>query len=95
MDYLQDESKPGYYDMFQNNQDGKKYIVLDGLNPADIHTPGVLEQWTHQRYSQLELVYWIIFFVTLIYLILTYLAIPLMEKFQIRLWPKTEIKNKS
>ncbi len=94
MDYVPEESKPGYFDVFNNTVDGKKYIVLDGLNPTDIHTPGVLETWTHSHYDQLATMYWIVFFVTLIYLIGTYIVIPLSSKFNIRLWPSTELRKK-
>ena len=83
MEYQPQESKPGKYDVYLN-ADGKKYIVLEGLDPTDIHTPGALEQWTHKHYTEIAFAYWVIFFLTFAYLVVTYLAIPLYAKFRAR-----------
>lgn len=83
MEYIPQESMPGKYDVYLNSN-GKKYIVLEGLDPKDIHTPGALETWAHTHYAQLELAYWIIFFATFAYLIVNYLVLPLYAKFRAR-----------
>jgi len=92
--YIAEESKPGFYDVFNNSHDGKKYIVLRGLNPTDIHEPGVIEQWTNKHYNQLEVMYWAIFAATFTYLIATYIVVPLYAKFKNQLWPLTQLRNR-
>ena len=94
LNHIPEESKPGYYDVFTNSGDGKKYIVLNGLNPTDIHEPGVLEQWTHKHYDQMELAYWILFLTTFSYLLATYIIVPVYAKLKNQLWPSTQLGKK-
>lgn len=78
MKLIPEESKPGQYEIYHHSN-GKKYVVIEGLNPTDIHEPGLLEQWTQKHYQQLEAFYWVLFFATFTYLILTYTIFPLVD----------------
>jgi antibiotic biosynthesis monooxygenase (ABM) superfamily enzyme len=92
MEYLPNESKPGYFDAYRH-ENGKKYLVLEGLYPEDVHTPGTLELFMHQHYDRIVVAYWILFVVTLLYLVAVYLVLPLVEKFHLQTWLIHEKKN--
>lgn len=80
MEYLPSESKSGHYKAYQN-ENGKKYLVLEGLDPNDIHAPGALEQFTHRHYDVIATMYWVLMALTFSYLIVTYIAVPLWMRY--------------
>lgn len=70
------DAKPGYYYKFIHDN-GDLYVVLDGLDPALIHTPGTLETFLRTHYDLFALAYAGLAVATFLYLIGTYMAIPL------------------
>jgi hypothetical protein len=75
MEWIETESKPGHYDTFINEA-GDKYVVLDGLSPAMVHTPSALESFMTTHYDFFALTYWGLLLVVFTYLIGSYLVIP-------------------
>lgn len=94
MEHIPSESQPGYYDAY-THPNGKKYIVLEGLHPEDIHTPGALEQFMHQHHNTFATGYWILFTVTMVYLVAMYILIPLAHKWDLRVWSLTNKRKKN
>jgi predicted permease len=76
MKHNPDESENGHYNVFYTPE-GKKYIVLEGLNPTDIHVPSKVEMFIHERYDTIAGLYWILFAVLMFYLVTTYIFSPL------------------
>lgn len=76
MEWIETESKPGYYNAFKH-ENGDTYLVLDGLSPNMIHTPGTLESFMLEHYGFFALLYWGLALATFVYLIGIYIVIPL------------------
>jgi hypothetical protein len=77
-----DESKEGLYDVYYQ-ENGKKIIVLEGLNAEDVYEVPVLQKMIHDNYGVLEIFYWILFLCTAIYLIGLHLVLPILRKFNL------------
>lgn len=75
MEWIEAESKEGYYDVFLH-ENGEKYIVLEGLDPELIRTPSTLESFMLDNYSLFALLYVGVLLATFTYLIGVYLIIP-------------------
>lgn len=79
MEFLPEASQPRKYRAFLN-EDGEKYIVLEGLDENVIHDPGVLETFLHLHYDFFEGMYWILLFVSLFYVCMIHVVLPLYLK---------------
>jgi hypothetical protein len=76
MRLLQDESQSGYFEVYLSDS-GERYIVLEGLDVNQIHTPGIIETYLLKNYDSFEMMYWGMFTVTFVYLLGTYIILPL------------------
>lgn len=76
------ESKKDLYNVYYTNE-GKKIIVLEGLNPVDEYHPPLSQQFLHDNYSVIALFYWLLLCSTLIYLLGLYIIIPLLQRFNL------------
>lgn len=76
MEFLPEESVAGKYDVYRH-ESGEKYIVLEGLDPQQIHEPGTLETFMHEHYNTFEVFYWLLLLATLVYVIGKFLITPL------------------
>lgn len=81
MEYVIEDSKEGYFDVYQH-QNGKKYIVLEGLDPRQVHEQGKIEQFTRAHYNEFASAYWLLLFMTMMYLLCTYIISPLWYRVQ-------------
>ena len=75
MEWVSEITKSGY-SIFTNTQ-GEEYLVIRGLDPNQIHTPGVIETFLVENYALLALGYWILLFATFAYLIIKFIYLPL------------------
>jgi hypothetical protein len=80
MEYIEDESKDGVYDVYLTPE-GKKLYVLEGLSVHDQVASPPLQQYIHEHYAFISALYWIILGCTLIYLIGLHIFIPLMRRY--------------
>ena len=69
------ESKPGLYDVYYTLE-GKKLVVLEGLDPNDQFETPYLQQKIHEHYELFAAFYWALFIATLGYVIYVYVVKP-------------------
>lgn len=80
MEWIKTEHKTGH--SIWHNSAGEQYIVVDGLDINQIHTPGVLESFMTTHYEFFAVAYWLILAITFSFLILYFLVLPLWERHQ-------------
>lgn len=76
MEFIESESEVGYYYSYRNEQ-GEKYVALEGLDPNQTHEPSAMEQFMLDHYSFFSLMYWGVLVATLVFLIGNFIVIPL------------------
>ncbi len=76
MERIEVQSKPGYYTVYSDSRE-QTYLVLEGLDPSKIHTPLAVEKFLLEQISIITIVYWCAFILTLGYLIVTYILVPI------------------
>lgn len=74
------QSKKGMYDVYY--QDGKKLIVLEGLDPEQQISPPLLQKKIHEHYDAIAALYWILFAGVFGYVVVQYIVRPLIRKWQ-------------
>jgi hypothetical protein len=77
-----EESKGGLYDIYYT-EDGTRLIVLSGLNAEDTYTPPILQKQIHEHYALISSLYWVIFGVSLTYMIGVHVVIPLLKRYNL------------
>lgn len=77
-----EESKVGLYDIY-HTEDGTRLIVLQGLNAEDTIALPFLQQQIHQQYDLISSLYWILFSVSLMYMLGIHIIIPLLKKLRL------------
>lgn len=76
MQWIESESKVGYYYTFVNG-DGEKIVALGGLDPTQIHTPYGIELFMLNHFDSFAAFYWLLLLATFVYLAGTFIVIPL------------------
>jgi hypothetical protein len=82
MQYSPEDSKDGMYDVYYQ-ADGKKIIVLEGLDPSDTLNPQQLQNYIHQHYNVFELGYWLLFVTVLVYMAGLHVVLPVARRFKL------------
>lgn len=78
MEWISTENKNGYSIM--HNSAGEEYIVIDGLDPNQVHTPVGLERFMLENFALFAILYWLLLLGTFTYLIAHYLLGPLYRR---------------
>lgn len=76
------ESKMGLYNIYYTPE-GTRLIVLNGLRAEDAYTPSPLQTFVHGHYTTISSLYWVIFAVTLIYMLGIYIINPLLKRYSL------------
>lgn len=74
------EDKNGY-SLWQSPA-GDEYLVIDGLDPTQVHVPGDIELFLLEHFTLFALMYWLLILLTFGYLIGRHLLKPLYERWQ-------------
>ena len=80
MDLIKIEDKH-IYEVWQA-KNGDEYLVLDGLDPTQVHSPGTLETFMVNHYGFFAVMYWLLLFFIFSFLILHFLVLPLIARAQ-------------
>ncbi len=75
------ESRPGRFDVYEN-ESGERYVVIDGLHPNSIKDTFALEHFMLTHYGFFATLYTLLIVATLVYLIGTYIVIPLLHVYR-------------
>jgi len=78
MEWINTEKKSGY--SIWQNSDNEQYIVIDGLDPNQIHSPGAIESFLIQHYDALAVAYWLLIIATFAYVIIRHIIVPLYRR---------------
>jgi hypothetical protein len=81
MEKNEQESKEGLYEVYYT-EEGKKLIVLEGLDPNDQFEPPLLQQKIHEHYDAIAVFYWILFGTVFMYLTGAYIVMPLFKRYR-------------
>jgi len=71
-------SQPSLYSEFYTDK-GEKLLVLKGLSVDDVYNPPLLQQYIHPYYVEIQTFYYLLFFITLIYMIGVHIVLPLIN----------------
>ncbi len=82
MEESSSESKADLYRIYYTPE-GKRLIVLEGLDPRDQVSSPPLQQFIHEHYPLFFYGYSILFLCTVLYLVGLYIAIPLLKKYRL------------
>lgn len=72
------EEKNGY-SLWQNNANDT-YIVIDGLDPNQVHTTGLIEGFMVEHYAFFAVVYWILLVLVFAYVTVKHLFLPIQKR---------------
>ena len=78
MEITQLEQKIGY-SVWQNDAN-EQYLVVEGLDPTQVHTPGMVESFLIEHYTIFAVLYWLLLVVIFMYLITHYIIKPLLTR---------------
>jgi hypothetical protein len=79
MEHSVAESKSGLYDVYYTGE-GKKLVVLEGLDPNDQFEPPYLQQKISEHYEVIAVLYWVLFVATIGYVTYMYIIKPLLRR---------------
>lgn len=82
MEKVVSESKSGLYDIYYK-EDGTRLIVLSGLNAEDTYTPPFLQRQIHEHYTLISTLYWVIFGISLTYMVGMHIVVPLLKRYNL------------
>lgn len=81
MEFLPQESKPGFYNVFENAA-GERYVVLRDLNVELIKEPSSMETFMLEYYEPVAIGYTILLLFIFVYLTGYYFLAPLYSRWK-------------
>lgn len=81
MEYAPLESRDGVYDIYYI-ESGERLVVLEGLSVEDVQQDHEIQSFIHAHYDTISLMYWVLYAVTLTFLVTRFLAVPLITKWR-------------
>lgn len=81
LQFIEEESRPGHFNVIVS-ESGERYVIIDGLHAGSIKETIGLEHFMQTHYDFFAMLYALLIVATLVYLIGSYIIIPLMQAYQ-------------
>jgi len=78
LQFIETESRPGHFKVYVS-ESGERYVVIEGLHPNSIKETHAPERFMQTHYDFFAMLYTLLIIATLVYLIGTYIVIPLLQ----------------